>query len=65
MEPPSGLGPATAGSFHDAIDHAFIFGFRIVMLICALLAVASASVSALLIPDKGWTLPRPSAATDG
>ncbi|HKT46841.1 MAG TPA: MFS transporter [Candidatus Acidoferrales bacterium] len=52
MDAPPGLSASTASALRSAIDHAFVFGFRIVMLICALLAAVSAAVAALLIPEK-------------
>lgn len=35
-----------------AISQAFVFGFRLVMLICACLAIISAAVAFRLIPRK-------------
>ena len=46
------LDPATASEVHAAIDQAFVSGFRLVMLICAGLAVASSAVAALMISAK-------------
>jgi hypothetical protein len=48
----SNLDPATASGVHAAIDQAFVSGFRLVMLICAGLAVASSAVAALMISAK-------------
>jgi EmrB/QacA subfamily drug resistance transporter len=42
---PSGLNPATAASVHAAITQAFVFAFRVTMLICSALAIASAGVA--------------------
>jgi EmrB/QacA subfamily drug resistance transporter len=42
---PGRLDPQLATKARDAIIHAFLFGFRIVMSICAVLAVASAAVA--------------------
>jgi EmrB/QacA subfamily drug resistance transporter len=50
LDLPSGLDVQTAALLHTSISHAFVFGFRIVMLICAGLCVASAAVASLLIP---------------
>jgi predicted MFS family arabinose efflux permease len=36
-----------------SIRQAFVFGFRIVMMICAALALASAAVAWRLVPDSG------------
>jgi EmrB/QacA subfamily drug resistance transporter len=52
MELPSGLDAKTAALLREAISHAFVSGFRTIMLICAGLAVASAAVASLLIPAK-------------
>jgi len=48
----SNLDPATASVVHAAIDQAFVSGFRLVMLICAGLAVASSAVAAVMISAK-------------
>jgi EmrB/QacA subfamily drug resistance transporter len=47
---PSNLSSTTRIAVQQAIAQAFVFGFRIVMLICAGLAVASAAVTWLMIP---------------
>jgi EmrB/QacA subfamily drug resistance transporter len=52
LELSSGLDADTAALIRMAISHAFVFGFRTVMLICASLCLASASVATLLIPAK-------------
>jgi hypothetical protein len=39
---PSGLDSSTATALRISIDQAFVFGFRLIMLICASLAVISA-----------------------
>jgi Major Facilitator Superfamily len=52
MDMPPRLSAAAASAMRSAIDQAFVFGFRIVMLTCALLAAASGAVAALLIPEK-------------
>jgi hypothetical protein len=49
---PSGLDANTANIVHDAIARAFVFSFRLVVLICAALAVASAAVSLRMIPRR-------------
>jgi predicted MFS family arabinose efflux permease len=48
----SGLDAHTTALVRTSISHAFVFGFRIVMLICAGLALASAVVAWLMIPAK-------------
>jgi EmrB/QacA subfamily drug resistance transporter len=49
---PSGLAADSAGLIRASIARAFILGFRIVLLICAGLSVASALVAWLMIPAK-------------
>jgi EmrB/QacA subfamily drug resistance transporter len=51
---PAGLNPGTRAAIEQLIGEAFVFGFRIIMLICAGLSVASAVVSRRMIP--GGTL---------
>jgi len=56
LDLPSGLDAHAAALLRASISHAFVFGFRIVMLICAGLCVASAAVALLMIPaDSGRT----------
>jgi hypothetical protein len=50
---PDQLDPQLAGKVRDAIIHAFLFGFRFVMSICAGLAVASAAVAWRMIRAVG------------
>ena len=45
MQVPAGLDPGTSAAIKEAIREAFVFGFRIVMLVCAGLSVASAAVA--------------------
>jgi EmrB/QacA subfamily drug resistance transporter len=52
LDLPSALDAQTAALLRASISHAFVFGFRIAMLICASLCVASAAVAALMIPAK-------------
>ncbi len=47
MELPLNLDARSATAIRIAINHAFIFGFRLVILICAGLAAASSAVAAL------------------
>jgi EmrB/QacA subfamily drug resistance transporter len=49
---PSGLSSATATLLQHAINQSFINGFRVVMLICAGLALASSLMAALLVEGK-------------
>ena len=52
LQVPAGLSPGTRAAIKDSIGEAFVFGFRIVMLICAGLSLASAAVAWLLIPGN-------------
>jgi MFS family permease len=52
-EPPEGLPVEQAARIEEAVDAAFITGFRVVMLVSAGLAVASALAAAILIEGKG------------
>jgi len=52
MQVPDGLDPATAAAIRETIRGAFVFGFRIVMLICAGLSVTSAAVAQRMLPNK-------------
>jgi EmrB/QacA subfamily drug resistance transporter len=47
---PDGLAPAASAAIKQSVGEAFVFGFRIVMLICAGLSLASAAVAWLMIP---------------
>jgi EmrB/QacA subfamily drug resistance transporter len=49
---PSGLDAGMTALIRLAISHAFVFGFRIVMLICAGLSLGSAAIAVLMIPAK-------------
>ena len=40
---PAGLDPALAAAINLSIDQAFVFAFRLVMLLCAALAIISAA----------------------
>jgi EmrB/QacA subfamily drug resistance transporter len=52
LDVPSGLDANTTALIRVSISHAFVFGFRIVMLICAGLSLASAAVASLMIPAR-------------
>ena len=45
IHPPPSVDAATAAVIRAAVARAFVFGFRLIMLICAALAVASAAVA--------------------
>jgi hypothetical protein len=52
LEVPTDLNTATKNAIKKSIGEAFVFGFRIVMLICAALSLASAVVAWLMIPKE-------------
>jgi EmrB/QacA subfamily drug resistance transporter len=52
LDAPSGANPQIAATIRIAIAEAFVFGFRLIMLLCAGLAVASATVAWRLIPSQ-------------
>src|ERR1035438_3034464 len=52
LDLPSGVDADTTALIRVSISHAFVFGFRTVMLICAGLSLASAAVASLMIPVK-------------
>jgi hypothetical protein len=49
LEVPAGLDAQASSAIQAAIAHAFVHAFRMVVLICAALAVASAAVAARMI----------------
>jgi len=49
---PRNLDPSTAQTVRESVQSAFIHGFRVVVLICAGLAVASAAITARMIADR-------------
>jgi len=51
LQVPGNLDPGHASAVQKAVWEAFIFGFRIVMLICAGLSLASAAVARSMIPN--------------
>jgi MFS family permease len=55
LELPSDLDALTSSVLRAAIDQAFVFGFRLIMLLCAGLAVASAVVASRMIPSRAAT----------
>jgi len=52
LDAPPGMDSQTAVAVRSAIANAFIFGFRLVVLVCAVLAVASAGVAWRKIPAE-------------
>ena len=53
LDAPSNADPGTAAGIRSAIAQAFVFGFRLIMLLCAGLAIASAGVAWRKIPSQG------------
>jgi hypothetical protein len=49
---PSNLDAKAAATIRNAVTQAFVFGFRMIMLICAGLAAASAGVASRMIPSQ-------------
>jgi EmrB/QacA subfamily drug resistance transporter len=56
LEVPAGLDPQTTSAIQSAVAHSFIYAFRLVTLLCAALAVASAAVASRMIPSRGAAL---------
>jgi EmrB/QacA subfamily drug resistance transporter len=52
LQAPADLNPTTKAAIKESIREAFVFGFRIVMLICAALSLVSAAVAWLMIPKE-------------
>jgi hypothetical protein len=52
LDLPSGVDANRIVAIRESIAHAFVFGFRIEMLVCAGLALASGAVAWLLIPAR-------------
>lgn len=55
LDAPSNVDPQAASTIRAAIAESFIFGFRLIMILCAVLAAASAGVAWRKIPVKGFT----------
>jgi EmrB/QacA subfamily drug resistance transporter len=53
LELPSHLDASTSAAIRTAINQAFVFGFRLIMLVCVGLAAASSAVAWLFIPPSG------------
>jgi hypothetical protein len=48
---PANIDPALTAAIKEALAKSFVFGFRVVILICAGLAAASSAVAGLMIPN--------------
>jgi MFS family permease len=53
LQVPAGVNPGTQTAIQEFIKQAFVSGFRIVLLICAGLSLASAAVAGLMIRKNG------------
>ena len=58
LRAPAGLDPPTRRAVEKSVREAFVFGFRMIMLICAGLSVASAAVARVMIPAASPDLRR-------
>jgi hypothetical protein len=47
---PAGVDPEVRDAIRESVGEAFVFGFRVIMAICATLAVASSAVSWRMVP---------------
>ena len=52
LDVPSNLDASTSAAIRTAITQAFVFGFRVIMLLCAGLAVASTGVASRMISSR-------------
>ncbi|MFZ0759979.1 MAG: MFS transporter [Candidatus Sulfotelmatobacter sp.] len=52
LQVPTGLDLIANAAIKESVSEAFIYGFRIVMSICASLSLASAAVASLMIPQE-------------
>ena len=53
LQPPGNLDPERKAAISAFAQQGFVFGFRIVMMICAGLSVASAAIAFLMVPNAG------------
>lgn len=51
LQPPASLDAPTRAAVIDLVRRGFVFGFRIVMMICAVLSLASAMVAWFMVPS--------------
>ena len=52
LTPPAGLDPAVNAAIKESVRGAFVYGFRMVMLICAGLSLSSVAVAWRMIPNE-------------
>jgi EmrB/QacA subfamily drug resistance transporter len=55
LQVPAGLSPGTRDAIKESIENSFVFGFRIIMLICASLSATSAAVAWRVIRNRSGT----------
>jgi hypothetical protein len=68
LQVPLGLNPSTSAEIKESVNEAFVFGFRIIMLACAGLSLASAATAWLTIrndPARSKVVALGSRAADG
>jgi len=64
IAPPPGVDEATGRLIHQATRSAFVAGFRAVMIVCAVLALLSAAIAAVLIGGSRRDAKRAGAASE-
>jgi hypothetical protein len=52
IAPPKGVDPATAAQITSLISRSFVFGFRLIMLLCAALSLMSSGFAWRLIAGR-------------
>jgi hypothetical protein len=52
LKAPAEVGPETAAAIESFVVASFVFGFRLMMWVCAALAIASAAVAWPTIPGR-------------
>ena len=52
LQAPIGLDASTRAAIKESVGEAFVFGFRMIMLICAGLSLASAAAALVMIPKQ-------------
>ena len=50
LQPPETVGPGTAAAIHNSVITSFVYSFRLIMWICAALALVSAAIAWRFIP---------------
>lgn len=59
LQAPANLHPSTKIALTNMIRQSFVFGFRIIMLLCACLALTSAAVAWAMLPKGSTSITRP------